>query len=169
MPVAPVFAATLTVSHGTIVWPPSRFNATWKNGGSCVSAGSAILPGQPCASPAFQNKKPPANCVPGGSCLWFNQGCTIGCDKCGDSDGKATCKGQGQAKPTLPKAFRTWNGLHPYPTPGIGCTVNPWCAPGSAPVFDPCGVAGGGFQPGKNGNGGVPPDFHVQGDKGSDI
>lgn len=92
---------------------------------------------------------------------------TIGCDKCGDSDGKATCKNQG--KPTLPKEFITWTGMHPYPTPGYGCKVNPWCAPGSAPVFDPCGVTGGGTDPGKNGNGGVPPDFYKQGFSGSKV
>ena len=28
---------------------------------------------------------------PYGSCLWFNQGCTIGCPKCGGTDGAATC------------------------------------------------------------------------------
>lgn len=35
--------------------------------------------------------------------------------------------------------------------------------------MDPCGVTGGGYQPGKNGNGGVPPDFYHQGHNGSHV
>eukprot|EP00660_Eupelagonema_oceanica_P014989 gene14989-5350_t len=35
--------------------------------------------------------------------------------------------------------------------------------------MDACGVAGGGMDPGQQGNGGVPPDFYAQGDKGSEV
>jgi len=145
-----------------MVHPPTRFNGTISQGGSCITAGNPVLPGQPCASPAFQDKKKPKNCQPGGYCLWFSQGCTIGCDKCGGTNGAATCPKQ-QAKATLPQELRTYN------VKSKDCGVNPWCAPGSAPVLDSCGLAGGDVDEGKQGNGGVPPDFYKQGFKGTEV
>ena len=44
----------------------------------------------------------------------------------------------------------------------------PWRAPGSAPMLDPCGMAGG--SPSNNDpNGGIAEPPHLQGDRGSDL
>jgi len=49
------------------------------------------------------------------------------------------------------------------------CGINPWCAPGSSPVFNPCGVAGGSKKAGVPGAGGTPPFRSRQGDHGTDL
>lgn len=46
---------------------------------------------------------------------------------------------------------------------------NPWRAPGTAPVTDPCGMAGGGQKKGDPGNGGVAPPGHTLGELGSTL
>lgn len=99
-----------------------------------------------------------------GMCRWFNEGCTIGCPKCNGALEDAGCEAQ-QGKATLPDYARTvW-----YPD-GVtlmeDCGITPWCAPGSAPVFSPCGIAGGDTTPGAPGAGGEPPPRHKQGEDG---
>jgi len=83
---------------------------------------------------------------------WYNQGCEIGCPSCtGKDDG--SCHNGKHA--TLPDSARTWRDSE-------HCGRKPWCAPGSAPVFSPCGSAGGG--PERNeGAGGIPPPGIPQG------
>lgn len=49
------------------------------------------------------------------------------------------------------------------------CGANPFCAPGSAPVFNPCGVAGGDAAEGSPGNGGDPPPGYKQGADGREL
>ena len=86
------------------------------------------------------------DCSNGQSCFWFSQGCTIGC---------ASCDGEGQRYPnydhcpdrsigpTLDPRYRTANqGSEPGSVEDI-FKYNPWRAPGKAPVFDACGMAGG--------------------------
>ena len=115
-----------------------------------------------------------------GICFWFSQGCTIGCKECGGSDGNAYCGNASDydRRATLPESH--WSYPYeaiaytkpPCPSKDPGCAVarkktcgaNPFCAPGSAPVFNPCGVAGGDVQPGAPGNGGNPPAGYKQGD-----
>lgn len=63
--------------------------------------------------------------------------------------------------------FRTINrfGKDPW---GDWTSSHPWRAPGSAPVLDACGVAGG-FWKNNEGPGGHPPPGHNWGDKGSKL
>jgi len=107
----------------------------------------------------------------GGSCLFFVEGTGIGCDTvAGKTNLGSTifgpCKDgrKSAAKPTIP--FRdgelgTYNvrGARPiHPTTWLDWSnLRPWRFPGSAPVLDPCGVAGGGFHDGKPRNGARPP------------
>jgi len=93
-----------------------------------------------------------------GACLWFSQGCMIGCEQCA-SDGppayglnyllkqalrEAQCDAPAEA--TLPRAQWT------YDSPAGGTKqdllrLNPWRKPGAAPVVDACG-ANGAMKPG---------------------
>ena len=103
-----------------------------------------------------------AGSKPYGTELWFNQGCTIGCPKCGGVDGSATCGSQ-QGQETLPQSMKTYN------VGRASCGTHPWCAPGSAPIMDPCGVAGGDRAQGKAGNGGDAPPGYPLGAKGTEM
>lgn len=150
--------------HGYMLDPPPRASAAIP-GNAAGSAGS-------CAT---------------GICFWFSQGCTIGCPHCGGSNdngtycgalpnGKTT-PGSAQATETLPRHARTnLYAATKYPAGPAPCDpdecpmaardecgFNPWCAPGAAPVFNPCGVAGGDIIEGKPGNGGDPPPGYKQG------
>jgi len=48
-------------------------------------------------------------------------------------------------------------------------TRNPWRHPGSAPVYNPCGLNGGGYVPGPHGTGGEAFPGHPQGWKGTEL
>jgi len=76
-----------------------------------------------------------------GSCFWFSQGCQPGCANCTDKfipDGNCGT----ELEPTVTdKRFRTYMNDPEY---GDFTRHNPWRSPGHAPVFSPCGLAGGG-------------------------
>jgi len=99
-----------------------------------------------------------------GACRWFNQGCQPGCSKCTDN---FIIPCLHPMPPTnLDPKFRTW--LKGIPA---GAHVNlstPWTAPGYAPVFSPCGIAGGGarYHPS---NGALAPHGVKQGFDGKDL
>jgi len=82
----------------------------------------------------------------GQSCFWFSHGCTIQCDKC---DGKtprfgSTCGNEKTAKATIcDPNLRTLNRKAACGSKEDKYYYSPWRAPGSAPVFDACGMAGG--------------------------
>lgn len=108
-----------------------------------------------------------------GTCLWFNDGCMIGCSRCdgnATTQGRTGCNSSGPMEPTLPDRFRSWpdESLTPRGRYGScghsagsidGMKYHPWRAPGFAPVESPCGLAGGYYTPtnGFPGNGGYPP------------
>jgi len=76
-----------------------------------------------------------------GACMWFNQGCTIGCD-CNEDNThffKHLCNSS--MKPTLPSKYRTFNDNTGFP--GDWTKWHPWRAPGTAKTLNPCGLAGG--------------------------
>jgi len=82
----------------------------------------------------------------GGACLWVNQGATIGCKNVsghpGLSNGGVDCKDH--AEPTIKfgdKGLRTFAIGDEYRVYDW-TKYHPWRYPGSAPVLDPCGVAG---------------------------
>jgi len=103
-----------------------------------------------------------AGLCPYGSCLWFSQSCTIGCPECGGIEGSATC-GEQQGAATLPHEMRTYN------LKSDCCGVNPWCAPGSSPVMNPCGVSAGGDKQGSAGNGNDKPPGYDYGALGTEM
>merc|ERR1711907_188896 len=107
----------------------------------------------------------------GQACLWWNQGCSIGCHKCmteidpqwsehdsgtGGNHGKiglltrycnASFNSKGAPDPlmnaTLPRHAWTLNMGAVEGSKEDVYRYNPWRAPGYAPVVDPCGMAGG--------------------------
>merc|ERR1719245_2344151 len=120
------FFVGLSNSHATMYEPPTR-----------NSMGISLL------APGCE----------GGACLWFTQGSWIGCPW-------ATGRNQGcvfgwLTKPMIDyddKTLRTFNLNH---TDGLDWTrMNPWRKPGSAPVADSCGLAGGWTTVGGDGFGG---------------
>ena len=95
----------------------------------------------------------------GQSCLWWSQGCSIGCDQCAtETYGMKPITGNppqaGKAgfrkrycnstfKATLPRKAWTLNIDAVEGSEEDSYRFNPWRAPGYAPIVDPCGVAGG--------------------------
>lgn len=84
----------------------------------------------------------------GQSCFWFSHGCTIFCKECDGKTArgplKSACGNEKEVKATIcdPK-LRTINTHAPCGSQEDYYYYNPWRAPGSAPVYDACGVAGG--------------------------
>eukprot|EP00501_MAST-03F_sp_TOSAG23-6_P000275 GSMAST32.ASY1.ANO1.281.1 assembled CDS len=113
--------------HGAMNYPPSR------------NAGA--LPGYPIGINA-------SGCE-GLACMWFSQGCTIGCDKCVDTFNNfmnfTSACGVEYPNATLPKELRTYNvnNTKPGNLRPDWTLHHPWRHPGAAPVLDACGVSGG--------------------------
>ena len=98
----------------------------------------------------------------GQPCLWWSQGCSIGCDACATAAG-GTAPIHGAAphadkigfrtrycnstlKATLPREAWTMNVDAAEGSDSDSYRYNPWRAPGFAPVVDPCGQAGGKYK-----------------------
>lgn len=96
----------------------------------------------------------------GQSCFWFSQGCFIGCANCTGTDIQpdglgpqtdgphANCTLSNRPAgatymPTLPKRLWTMNRAAVELSVNDTYRFHPWRAPGSAPVEDACGIAGG--------------------------
>jgi len=123
-------------------------------------AGHGFINEPPSRTGAFADA---ASSTPYGATLWFNQGCSIGCPKCLGVDGGFNGCGSDQGQETLPSRARTYN---------VGkakCGINPWCAPGSSPIMNPCGLAGGDTKQGTAGNGGDAPPGYEIGTKGTEM
>ena len=134
--VASLATVTKIDAHGGLMIPPCRnnhgnvnvFNFTTQPGEKWLSGGS-------CA---------------GDMCLWFNDGCFIGCPNCTSTVStlpgtsgevpdrfiKPNCRKPHLMEPTLPDEFRTWNIGNPS-VYGDWTKYHPWRAPGYAPVSDP--------------------------------
>eukprot|EP00037_Helgoeca_nana_P009012 m.79439 g.79439 ORF g.79439 m.79439 type:complete len:425 (+) comp19295_c0_seq1:30-1304(+) len=160
------------IGHAAMMIPTSRnaFDRVDKG-----FAGGASVPGAVSCSCADQKSCPlgPAR-ETGGSgqpCLWWSQGCSIGCDYCLTDPKHPANKGKiptapitGNAPHTdkagfrksycdapkttavLPKAYWTMNTHAIDGAVNDSYRFNPWRAPGSAPVIDPCGQAGGKYR-----------------------
>lgn len=109
----------------------------------------------------------------GASCLWFNQGTTIGCPKATGGGAvfpdKPDC--MNPAKPTIQfgdKELRTYAMNVIYRLSDY-TKHHPWRYPGSAPVENACGIAGGWYTKGAAGNGGDAPPGVPQGALGTDL
>lgn len=70
-------------------------------------------------------------------------------------------------KPTLPDEFRTYNNKVANGSKGDRWMSTPWRAPGTAPVLDACGMAGGTPTRSHSGAQISPTPWFKQGDLGS--
>ena len=108
-------------------------------------AGEDLPPGQShCWACTCVNGTEP--CDAGQTCVWFSQGCSIGCATCDGNESNPNTRDRcnsGMKATNNDPYFRTYNRGVEAMSPGDIYQWNPWRAPGSAPVFDPCGMAGG--------------------------
>ena len=139
--------------HGAVVYPPPRNNidfdkAPWSQEVPYpVPAVSNPDSGYWCPIPDGKGSLSGKN---GQACFWFSNGCSIGCPEC---DGKTrgpsihtdkmdTCGLKYKATICDPK-LRTVNTGAECGSDADKYYYSPWRAPGSSPVFDACGMAGG--------------------------
>ena len=81
------------------------------------------------------------------TCVYFSQGCSIGCDACDGEDSNPNTRDRCGANFTATNndpRYRTYNREAEALSAADKYRWNPWRAPGHAPVYDPCGMAGGG-------------------------
>jgi len=132
--------------HASMTWPPPRnavdrdlspwngvMNSTWDHHVDTPICPHSDLDGNLTLSN-------------GQACFWYSHGCTIFCDECDGvtARGKNTCPGKTVKATICDPALRTVNRFAECGSRDDHYYFNPWRAPGSAPVFDPCGMAGGG-------------------------
>ena len=86
-------------------------------------------------------------CKNGQAAMWYSQGCFIGCPECDNKSGRRQVDlcglGHNQTL-TDPKYWSVGRDAKPGSVQDI-YKHNPWRAPGSAPVMDACGLAGGDY------------------------
>lgn len=142
-------------SHGALVFPPARNAFDGSLPRFTHGQHSECACGDPVAGCDLGNRQG----MGGQPCYWFSQGCFIGCANCTGTDIQhngmpsahgphASCAPSKQpagatSQPTLPKRLWTMNrGAIEFSEADI-YRFHPWRAPGSAPVEDACGMAGG--------------------------
>jgi len=137
------FITALVNGHGSLVSPPSRnridHQLPWNQRTppeACTCANATTGSAGPRSLKGCDNAQ---------ACYWYSQGCTIGCPKCDSVNGRLQ-----QDLCGLGKKATINNPLHRTvnrnATAGSIYDIykhNPWRAPGSAPVMDACGLAGG--------------------------
>mmetsp|Transcript_117046 Transcript_117046/g.342835 ORF Transcript_117046/g.342835 Transcript_117046/m.342835 type:complete len:359 (+) Transcript_117046:60-1136(+) len=119
--------------HGALVNPPSR-NAIDRE----ISGFRPAHEHCDCANTTL-------GCRNAQACFWYSQGCSIGCPTCDTLSGrfqKDLCGNAMNATITDPM-LRSVNRAAPALSALDVYQHNPWRAPGSAPVQDACGMAGG--------------------------
>ena len=159
----------LAAAHNSLVIPTPR-NAV--DGSDPAMKGGGMVPGGLTCTCSDGHDCPmgAARAIGGAGqpCLWWSQGCSIGCDYCltdpshpanngsiptheitgnaphADKAGfrKSYCDAP-KTKSVLPKEFWTMNIHADEGAEDDSYRFNPWRAPGAAPVVDPCGQAGG--------------------------
>jgi hypothetical protein len=108
----------------------ANINPLWGNG-SCWGC-NCVNGSQPCAAAQ--------------TCVYFSQGCSIGCPRCDGNESNPNYKdrcGAGKRPTNNEPQFRSVNRNVPAMSDADVYQHNPWRAPGNAPVYDPCGMAGG--------------------------
>lgn len=139
--VASALLATVA-GHGAIVSPISRNSVDAAEVGCDKSTDgcNAKAVGNGCVNSTHPNEP----CHNGQASFWYSQGCFIGCPACDHLSGRRQTDlcGLGK-KATLPDFARSVN-LNATRFSELDIYQhNPWSAPGSAPVGDACGIAGG--------------------------
>jgi len=157
-----VHHATLIYGHAALITPPprnavDRSLAPWAGGrfglATCEHPTGGVNPG--IVNPLWGNGSCwGCNCVNGTqpcevaqTCVYFSQGCSIGCASCDGQESNPNFKDRCSSgmKPTNnDPEFRTVNRDVPAMSEKDVYMHNPWRAPGNAPVYDACGMAGGG-------------------------
>lgn len=133
MPRALFFATLIagTAGHGAMVTPRSRNSVDYLedvNTQRCSNITGGL-------------------CHNGQASFWYSQGCFIGCPTCDNESGRRQVDLCGLGKKqtlTDPKYWSVNRDAKPFSAEDI-YQHNPWRAPGSAPVMDACGLAGGTF------------------------
>ena len=168
------FAALVAVdAHGSMVMPLARNSIdaelpAWSNGKHPMT-GSIEPYNCRCTNGTEA-------CSNGQSCFWFSNGCTPGCKAC-DGNGNRYpnfdhCPGEEKdLKPAdlLLKEYWTGDKTWPAATTYDIFKYNPWRAPGKAPVFDSCGMAGGRWTEAFNAAAFNTTVFAKMGDLGSEV
>ena len=121
---------------------------------------AAVLPLGPILGAACACRNGSEVCNSGQTCLWMSVGCSIGCKECdggtinktsvGTNPNSIDRCGSGKKATINDPLHRTFNRNCTGSCLGSDkdwTKFNPWRAPGSAPVYDPCGRAGGGPHP----------------------
>jgi len=134
---------SLVSGHGSLVNPVPR-NALEKS----LPWGDRA-PHQPCscanstAGTASASHK--EGCDNAQACYWYQQGCSIGCPTCDSVSGRVQIDicGLGKKATINDPELRTVNRKAEAGSKFDIYKHNPWRAPGSAPVLDACGLAGG--------------------------
>jgi len=112
-------------------------------------------------------------CNNGQASFWYSQGCFIGCPTCDNASGRRQIdlcgKGKNQTL-TDPKYWSVNRDAEPFSEFDI-YKHNPWRAPGSAPVMDACGLAGGTYSrsPGAEAGDYTKTQFAQHGDVGTAV
>lgn len=132
----PMLLVMESAGHGAVVSPRSRNSidylvgvnvpAHWTADRECTN-----ITGGPC-----NNGQAP---------FWYSQGCWIGCPFCYHGDGRRQTDlcGLGKKSTVNDPKYRTVNRNAVAGSPEDIYRHNPWRAPGTAPVADACGLAGG--------------------------
>jgi len=127
----------LVAGHGAIVTPRSRNSIDFQVG---INSPKHWPSDWECTNVTSNGY----GCFNGQAPFYYSQGCFIGCAECDHTSGRRQIDlcGSGKTRTIDPK-FRTVNRNS---TPGSDFDIykhNPWAAPGTAPVADACGLAGG--------------------------
>jgi hypothetical protein len=125
-------------SHGGLITPRSRNSWDYTVN---VNAPSNYQSNKDCTNISGAD---PGDCRNGQAGFYYSQGCSIGCAECDHVSGRVQTDicGSGM-KATLPEYARSLNLNSTAGSPNDIYKHNPWRAPGSAPVGDVCGLAGG--------------------------
>eukprot|EP00036_Acanthoecidae_sp_10tr_P009679 CAMPEP_0182924574 /NCGR_PEP_ID=MMETSP0105_2-20130417/6679_1 /TAXON_ID=81532 ORGANISM="Acanthoeca-like sp., Strain 10tr" /NCGR_SAMPLE_ID=MMETSP0105_2 /ASSEMBLY_ACC=CAM_ASM_000205 /LENGTH=383 /DNA_ID=CAMNT_0025062369 /DNA_START=31 /DNA_END=1182 /DNA_ORIENTATION=+ len=127
-----VAAAVVSVwGHGAMVTPRSRNSVDFNVGVNT----------QRCSNVTGDT------CQNGQASFWYSQGCFIGCPTCDNMSGRRQVDLCGLGKKQTLTDPKYWS-VNRDAVPGSPNDIykhNPWRAPGSAPVMDACGLAGGSY------------------------
>jgi len=143
-PIAPIALPMLlclvsgAAGHGAMVAPLSR-NAIDRFLHADVNASGRHLQHCGCANATT------GKCRNGQACFWYSQGCTIGCPSCDNVTGRMQTDlcGLGKRATLNDPLHRSVNRAAAAGSDLDVYKHNPWRAPGTAPVVDACGMAGG--------------------------
>merc|ERR1711915_15432 len=144
---------SFVVGHGAVVYPPPRNRVDyslppWSSGvPNPIPAVSNPDEGYWCPVPDGPSTLSGSN---GQACFWFSNGCSIGCPNCDGTTrgpsihtGKTDICGLKFNATICDPNLRTVNTGAKCGSDADSYYYSPWRAPGSSPVFDACGMAGG--------------------------